>query len=42
MAFNIDKFAETSQRVKWADLDMGEFITRPLPCLLYTSDAADE
>ncbi|WP_016996849.1 hypothetical protein [Kocuria atrinae] len=43
MAFNIDKFAETSQRVKWADLDMGEFITRPLPentlrCLRYMCD----
>ncbi|MDO5367600.1 MAG: ferritin-like domain-containing protein, partial [Kocuria sp.] len=43
MAFNIDKFAETSQRVKWADLDMGEFVTRPLPedtlrCLRYMCD----
>ena len=43
MAFNIDKFAETSARVKWSDLDMDEFLTNPLPedslrCLRYMCD----
>lgn len=43
MAFNIDKFAETSARVNWSDLDMDEFLTNPLPedslrCLRYMCD----
>lgn len=31
MAFDIDRFAETSHRVAWEDLDMDSFRTNPLP-----------
>ena len=43
MVLNIDKFADTFQRVRWADLGRGEFVARPLPedtlrCLRYMCD----
>lgn len=31
MAFDIDRFAETSHRVAWEDLDMDSFRRNPLP-----------
>jgi len=31
MAFDIDKYSETSVSVNWSDLDFDEFVTNPLP-----------
>lgn len=31
MAFDIDKYAATSERVGWDDLDLDHFVTNPLP-----------
>ena len=31
MAFDLAKYAETSDRVRWADLDFDSFETDPLP-----------
>lgn len=31
MAFNLEKYAETSERVRWEDLDFSSFDERPLP-----------